>query len=68
MPMKTEEWLKYVAERFAEYVETPRDVRRERRLQWKRSRAPWTIRWFGMLPLSFRLWLTGRKRNKNASE
>lgn len=50
---KGDELVKYITERFVDYVETPRDIRRER----AREREPWVNRWFGMIPFSISLWM-----------
>lgn len=49
---KGDELVKYITERVVDYVETPREVRRER----SKPREPWTRRWFGMIPFSLSLW------------
>ncbi|WP_018750664.1 YqzE family protein [Paenibacillus sanguinis] len=49
---KGDELVKYITERVVDYVETPREVRRER----SKPREPWTQRWFGMIPFSLSLW------------
>ncbi|MDG0813360.1 YqzE family protein [Cohnella rhizosphaerae] len=58
----TTDYLKYVAERSAAYLNLPADERRERR---KKKREPWQVRWFGqLLPLGIRIWWTGRKKEE----
>ncbi|WP_410769522.1 YqzE family protein [Fontibacillus sp. BL9] len=64
---KGDELVKYITERVVDYVETPRDVRKER----SRGREPWVNRWFGMIPFSISLWMKQlprrSKRDKGAS-
>ncbi|GIO39449.1 hypothetical protein J41TS12_43100 [Paenibacillus antibioticophila] len=50
---KGDELVKYITERVVDYVETPREVRRER----SRARESWGSRWFGMIPFSISLWV-----------
>ncbi len=60
---KGDELVKYITERVVDYVETPREVRRER----SKGREPWANRWFGMIPFSLSLWFgqLPRKRRKD---
>ncbi|AZS16256.1 YqzE family protein [Paenibacillus lutimineralis] len=53
MSSKGDELVKYITERVVDYVETPRDVRRER----SRGRQSWSQTWFGMIPFSISLWV-----------
>lgn len=46
-----QELIKFLTQRFVQYLETPRDERRKRR----QAKEPWTVRWFGMIPLSLRI-------------
>ncbi|MNO16665.1 hypothetical protein D3C76_63510 [compost metagenome] len=50
---KGDELVKYITERVVDYVETPREIRKERRI---RNKEPWSSRWFGMIPFSISLW------------
>lgn len=63
---KGDELVKYITERVVDYVETPREVRRER----SRAREPWGNRWFGMIPFAISLWMKQlpRKRGKARSK
>lgn len=49
---KGDELVKYITERVVDYVETPREIRRER----SKVKEPWSRRWFGMIPFSISLW------------
>lgn len=64
---KGDELVKYITERVVDYVETPREERRER----TRDKEPWSSRWFGMIPFSVSLWMKQlplkRKRRKETS-
>jgi hypothetical protein len=51
--MSFQEYLKYLTKRFVEYVETPGEVRRQR----KENREDWMTRWFGVIPVSIRMLL-----------
>ncbi|MFD1176690.1 YqzE family protein [Paenibacillus puldeungensis] len=64
---KGDELVKYITERVVDYVETPREIRRER----TKEKEPWARRWFGMIPFSISLWVDDlplkRKRKKETS-
>lgn len=53
MAAKGDELVKYITERVVDYVETPKEVRRER----SRGKQSWSQTWFGMIPFSISLWL-----------
>lgn len=46
-----QELIKFLTQRFVQYLEMPREERRRRR----QVKEPWTVRWFGMIPLSLRM-------------
>ncbi|CAM2949775.1 YqzE family protein [Paenibacillus sediminis] len=52
--IKGDELLKYITEQVVTYIDTPKDIRREKRLQ---TRESWQYRWFGMIPFSIHLWV-----------
>lgn len=56
MAGKGEELLKYLTERVVTYMETPRGERKRQ----SQSREQWSSRWFGMIPMSLRIW-AGRR-------
>ncbi|WP_106766286.1 YqzE family protein [Paenibacillus faecalis] len=43
--------IKYITERVVNYIDTPKEVRKQ-----GRRKEPWTVRWFGMIPFSMSLW------------
>ncbi|UFJ42950.1 YqzE family protein [Brevibacillus humidisoli] len=51
--MSFQDYLKYLIKRLLEYMETPADERKRR----KEMREAWTARWFGMIPLSIKMFL-----------
>ncbi|WP_028559962.1 YqzE family protein [Paenibacillus pinihumi] len=55
------EWVKFMTERVVDYIETPREQRKQTRLEAKAAREPWLIRWFGLAPLGLKVWWHGRK-------
>ncbi|WP_281886217.1 YqzE family protein [Paenibacillus sp. YYML68] len=61
---KSDELVKYMTERFVKYIDTPKDVRRQVRLDRKVLREPWEYRWFGMIPFSIRMWADKWRREK----
>lgn len=57
---KNDEYVKFMAEKFISYVETPRDERKQNIASAKSRREPWLTRWFGIGPMSIMLWWRGR--------
>jgi hypothetical protein len=51
--MSFQEYLKYLTRTFVQYVETPKEERRQQR----QPRETWSTRWFGAIPMSIRLFL-----------
>ncbi|WP_223069661.1 YqzE family protein [Paenibacillus caui] len=49
---KGDELVRYITEKVVTYVETPKEIRRERR----QVKEHWSSKWFGMIPLSLSLW------------
>jgi hypothetical protein len=52
--MSSQDYVRYLTERFVHYVETPKEQR------IKKKKEPWSYRWFGMLPVAVRL-MFGRR-------
>jgi len=71
MADKRDELIKYVAGQFVAYIDTPTEVRKQRRMDKQAARAvreSWTTRWFGIAPLSLALWIRGwRSRRPRTS-
>jgi hypothetical protein len=60
---KSDELVKYITQRVVEYIDTPKEVRKEHKQAAKaREREPQLQRWFGMIPDSIRIWLQQRKK------
>lgn len=49
--MSFQDYLKFLVKRLLEYWETPAEERRKR----KAPRESWSARWFGLIPLSIRM-------------
>lgn len=58
-----DELVKYITERFVGYIETPKEERSR-----SKDKTPWSVTWFGMLPVGLSLWRSGRKEARNAGE
>ncbi|WP_127534668.1 YqzE family protein [Paenibacillus kobensis] len=70
MADKRDELIKYVAGQFVTYIDTPSEVRKQKRMDKQAARAvrePWTTRWFGIAPLSLTLWFQGWRSRKPQS-
>lgn len=58
MAKKNDEILKYITEQVVTYLDTPSEVRKQQRLH----REHWTVRWFGLLPLSMSMLFKRKQR------
>lgn len=56
-----DEYIKYITERFVQYIETPKEERRRSRSEARSARGPWHVRWFGMAPASIAMWWNNRR-------
>lgn len=67
---KSEDLVKYITQQVVEYIDTPTDVRRQHRQERRtlRHSTPWSVRWFGMLPLSIRIWKDQRRKKQPSPE
>jgi len=62
---KSDELVKYITQRIATYLETPREVRRQQRQERKaKPREALSVRLFGMVPMGIRM-LVKRDRQKS---
>lgn len=61
--IKGDELVKYMAERFVDYMGTPAETRKQARTSAKAAREPWLIRWFGWGPAGLMIWWRGRGRH-----
>ncbi|MCZ8517973.1 MULTISPECIES: YqzE family protein [Paenibacillus] len=57
MAAKGDELVKYLTVQVVKYIETPKEVRRQKRAGRREAREHWQYRWFGMLPLALSMWL-----------
>ncbi|GIP33981.1 YqzE family protein [Paenibacillus sp. J2TS4] len=64
--VKTDEFVKYITQQLVTYIDTPRDVKRERRQLKKQARSmeKWTERWFGLIPFSLQMYVDQHRRKK----
>lgn len=47
--MSSQEYVRYLTEKFVKYVETPKEQR------VKKPKESWSYHWFGMLPFALRM-------------
>ncbi len=59
---KGEEIVKYVTQKVVTYIDTPKDQRERQRRERKHRKEPWTVRWFGMIPLAMSMLLRSRRK------
>ncbi|MCH1624910.1 YqzE family protein [Ferdinandcohnia quinoae] len=53
--MKTNDYVKYVTQQFVSYIDKPKEIRKQTRKQRKDEQAPFSNRWFGILPIALML-------------
>lgn len=53
MPPSGKDLLKYMTERAVRYIELPKVERKQYKTMKKEA---WQYRWFGMMPVSLRIW------------
>lgn len=54
--MAKDDIVTILTEKLVNYVETPKAQRKEVRRAKQEVKEPWSIRWFGMIPLSLSIW------------
>ncbi|HEX7056647.1 MAG TPA: YqzE family protein [Bacilli bacterium] len=59
----SEELVKYLAEQFVHFLETPKEKRRAQKIERRKARGKWSLNWFGLLPVTLSVW-TGRLRRR----
>ncbi|MGA9173298.1 MAG: YqzE family protein [Thermoactinomyces sp.] len=52
--MSFKDWIQYLLERIVWYMETPRSERKELK---QMNKEPWTVKWFGIIPFSMRMYM-----------
>ncbi|SEN06579.1 YqzE family protein [Lihuaxuella thermophila] len=52
--MTFKDWISYLIKRMIWYMETPRT---ERKAIKASTREPWSVRWFGMIPFSMKMYV-----------
>ena len=59
--LSTNDYVKFVTQQIVSYMDKPKEVRKESRMNHKSERMPLVNRWFGVIPSSIML-LLKRKR------
>lgn len=54
--------IKHVTERFVEYIDTPKETRKQK------GKESWQYRWFGMMPITVQVWKKKVKRDRKESK
>ncbi|MGZ9585991.1 YqzE family protein [Paenibacillus marinisediminis] len=49
---KRDDLIKYITEQVVTYMETPKEARKEQKV---RKKEQWSVRWFGVMPLSMKM-------------
>ncbi|MVO98577.1 YqzE family protein [Paenibacillus lutrae] len=63
---KGNDLVKYITQQVVQYIDTPKQQRQEAKVRHKESRASWTVRWFGMIPMSIAMWIGKVRRSRKA--
>lgn len=50
VPMKTNDYVKYLTQTVVKYIDQPRDERKKIKQEKKEAQATFLYRWFGILP------------------
>lgn len=58
---KREEWVKHITRKLIVYLDTPKNQRTPRLLKQKTAQEPWSVRWFGVLPMAIALFWKQKK-------
>jgi hypothetical protein len=59
---KGDELVKYIAQQVTEYLDKPKEVRKQER--GVKMKEKWQHRWFGMLPFALKMWADGKRKKK----
>jgi hypothetical protein len=60
MAEKADELVRYITKRVVNYMETPKEERKQHR-ELRRTKEAWMFRWFGIVPFALSMWLEQRK-------
>ncbi|WP_409345836.1 YqzE family protein [Paenibacillus sp. MBLB4367] len=63
---KSDELVKYITQQVTRYLDTPKEIRKQVRLEQRvvKVQESWQHRWFGMLPFAIKMWADGRRKKK----
>ncbi|MFX3624887.1 MAG: YqzE family protein [Ectobacillus sp.] len=53
--MSTNDYVKFVTQQFVTYMDSPKQDRKQKRQQRRSEKELFSVRWFGVLPLSLKL-------------
>lgn len=59
--MSANDYVKFVTEQIVKYIDTPKEVRVQRKAERKNAKTPFLTKWFGILPMSLSM-LMKKKR------
>jgi hypothetical protein len=59
-----EEWVKHITRKLIVYLDTPKNQRTPRPLKQKIAQEPWSVRWFGVLPMAIALFWKQKKSSR----
>jgi YqzE-like protein len=56
--MSFKEWISYLLQRLIWYMETPKQERKEIK---KATKEAWSVKWFGMIPFSIKMYVNKQR-------
>ncbi|SMO49296.1 YqzE family protein [Melghirimyces algeriensis] len=59
--MSTQDYLKFLVQEVVKHMDTPKEQRKEKRMNRRQKRLPWAYRWFGMVPLGMKMFASKQK-------
>ncbi|MBA4535799.1 YqzE family protein [Bacillus aquiflavi] len=59
--MNSNEYVKFMTKTIVQYIDQPREERKQQRLMKKQTKEPFLYKWFGLIPYAILFML---KRNK----
>ncbi|MDF0727784.1 YqzE family protein [Cytobacillus sp. S13-E01] len=62
--MSPNDYVKFMTQQIVSYIDKPKEMRKETRLQRKTERTPFVNHWFGVIPYGFQLFFKKSKSKK----
>jgi len=63
--MNTNDYVKYLTQTFVQYMDQPKDQRKQLKKEKKDQKEPFMLRWFGILPYAISYSVKKSRRRKH---